>query len=146
MKLLWSANHTYLSNRANSNPSTIDILLSNNHNNLSILTSHVRLSSDHLPVTFKIYLNHVAVRDIKYRYKYDKANCKCFKQYIYDQLCLENTKSYLDSINSSNLHKFDEIIDDFVLVLRKGRETAVPQYPSTYKPANQIVLTLKYYT
>lgn len=137
----WSDNHTYLSHKANSNPSTIDLLLTNNPINVSPLTAHVRLSSDHLPVTFEVKLNHVEVNDINYKYRYDKANWKSFKRSIDDQIALENTANYLDSINASNLNKFDSFIDDFVLVLHNAREIAVPQSPNFYKPTSQIVLT-----
>lgn len=76
---------TYFSHQAN--PSTLDIILTNNRHQSSQATAHQALSSDHLPVSFKIFVSSVpTLTDVPQLFRYDKVNWKFFKEKLSNEI------------------------------------------------------------
>lgn len=98
----------YPKQSARSNPSTLDIVLSNGINIPSNLRVIQDLSSDHLPVEFELVFGPCANQDIQKRRSYANANWTLFK---------ESVKNNLDLLSVSNILTKFEIEDSLSKII-----------------------------
>lgn len=77
---------THFPVNSNSNPSTIDIILTNNKHNISDPQTSIDLTSDHLPVHFNINCSCIPIKtDVKIS-DYANANWLAFKNHLRNTL------------------------------------------------------------
>lgn len=110
------------------NPTTIDIMLTNNLHKYSQLAAHQDLSSDHLPVVFDVFIKDIPVSSpSKLNFRYDKANWKHFRDHLSENIDLIH---YSDPENLSREILIDEAIQKLNDLMLAGQELAVPKEPS----------------
>lgn len=97
---------TYFSHLGN--PSTIDIILTNNLLNYSQPCAHQELSSDHIPVTFEIYLDeNPTPAPASLALRYDKADWEVYKNFLNSKINLDIYSNPVNLNTSEKIHKFD---------------------------------------
>lgn len=108
------------------NPTTIDIILTNNLNNYSQPCAHQELSSDHIPVTFEIYLVEPTTVQENLILRYDKTDWVAFKDYLNTKIQLD---VYCNPENLNSKEKIDAAISLFTNLLLEAQDLAVPKEP-----------------
>lgn len=125
---------TYFSHQAN--PSTLDIILTNNQHQFSPLQAHQELSSDHLPVTFQIYLNgNTTPTNEALHWRYDKADWKKYKDFIGQNIDL---RFYSNPQNLNSKIKIDEAIEKLTNLMLAGEKASVPQMSTRHNDTNDL--------
>lgn len=137
--------HTYFPPQANkTTPSTVDIFLSNGLNGISNTVTINDLSSDHLPVSFKLeFYSKLKTPPPNIRC-YAKANWNLYKTYISNNLDLLTT-SQLDSKD-----QIDDSIDMLTRLIKDAEHLAIPFFKrretqSTLDNETMILIALRNY-
>lgn len=113
---------TYFSYQAN--PTTLDIVLTNNLHNMTQPIAHQDLSSDHLPVTFEICITEPIVKDETQIFRYDKANWKHFKDFIGQNINLNKESEFCKFIDKASIDKAIQSLSDLILL---ARDRSIPK-------------------
>lgn len=112
---------TYFPPQANkSSPSTIDMFLTNGYNDVSDIFTINDLSSDHLPVCFKLDFSTVFKSAPRTQRCYARANWTLYKNYINDSINLP-AASRLDA-----KCEIDDAIEQFTGLIRNAESLAIP--------------------
>lgn len=113
---------TFYSADSSRSPSTLDIILSNNLHEISDLTTLTDLSSDHLPVLFKIKNSKPIFRPQNIIFNYAAADWNLFKDYVNNHLNI----SHINHTNVSSTSEIDSMITHLNEVLSMAHNIAVP--------------------
>lgn len=92
-------------------PSTIDIAITNNLHTITQIQSMTALSSDHNPIEFKIECEHTHNND-KYKLRYDLTDWKKFQDHISRNIILSNSQPTNTDEVDSIIRTLTEIITD----------------------------------
>lgn len=103
-------------------PSTLDLVLSNNQVQMSVPITHTDLSSDHLPVTFKINSSTSATRPENTYRCYNRANWNQFSRMVNNNIDLSSR--LLSDLDEER--KIDDAILFFGNVLARAEEACIP--------------------
>lgn len=106
---------TYYSHQAN--PSTLDIVLTNNLHNMSQPIAHQELSSDHLPVTFEIHVSEPIEKEPVQVLRYDKANWRQFKDIIGQNIDLNHESAYCKLPDKESIDIAIKNLTDLILLV-----------------------------
>lgn len=107
---------TYFSHQAN--PSTLDIVLTNNLHNMTQPIAHQELSSDHLPVTFDICVTEKILKEEVEVLRYNKANWRLYKDFISRNINLNSDSDYCNLIDKPGIDKAIQNLSDLILMAR----------------------------
>lgn len=111
---------TYIPAAARSNPSTLDLILTNIPQHISHPCVINDLSSDHLPVSFNLTSSVQPLT--KKRYNFSRADWKFYKRYI-------RTHLNFDCVNVNCISEIDSHINIFTSTLLEGIKKCVPLCP-----------------
>ena len=111
--------------RGGRRPSTLDLVLSNNMVDMSSLSAMNELSSDHLPVCFKVDVSVPFDHAIPTTKCYARANWQLFQRSLNQNIDL--TSPTVTSID--NAEAIDDCIQTFTNALAEAEEIAVPAVP-----------------
>lgn len=125
--VLFSIHHpntpTYIPCDHNRTPSTLDIIISNNINQISTPQTITSLTSDHLPVAFEILNTKPTANLNHFIWDYKTANWQNFSHYINCKIDL----SMLDITNINNPHQIDNMVTSFTSIVQDARNISVPK-------------------
>ena len=127
----WPKSPTFYSSDPKKSPSTLDIILTNISHNISDPKTVTQLSSDHLPVVFKILRTKPIVIPNKSIFNYRAANWESFQNHINNNIDL--TELNLQSIkHPKQLDHMIKNINNYI-THNKAHNIAVPRIkPSLY--------------
>ena len=124
-------------------PSTLDIVLSNGLHEIENLSTQTALSSDHLPVLFKVSAESQREIPDHFIFDYKSADWNQFKLILDSRIDLDFS---LDRIENES--QIDTMIDTFTTALLEARAEAVPKtrpfrYSLVLTPEIKSLITLK---
>ena len=120
---------TYFPPQANrTNPSTIDLFLSNGLNDILNTKTVNDLSSDHLPVTFQLELFNTFKSVIPQNKCYHRADWSKFKSYLNENIDLLTVTSRLNTKED-----IDVSVEELVNLIKKAEALSVPLIKNTYR-------------
>jgi hypothetical protein len=111
----------YPPQRNRTTPSTVDLFLTNGFHNIVEVQANNELSSDHLPVTFKLELGNTFQPKTTSKRCYAKANWSTFKSYLNDKIDLLTAPYQLSSISM-----IDVSIDNLTKSIKEAENQAIP--------------------
>lgn len=117
--IIYPAEPTLIPANSRSNPSVLDMFITNVPNKLSAAIVLNNLSSDHLPVYCTYNSCCITTENLKYDYK--RANWNTFKRFLNN-----NINNLLDaSIN--NCDDIERLIIDFIKLLHDAIDSSIPK-------------------
>ena len=126
-----------------SQPSTLDIVLSNGLHEIENMSTRTELSSDHLPVLFEVSADSRREVPDHFIFDYKSADWNQFKLIFDSRIDLDFS---LDRIENES--QIDTMIDTFTAALLEARSAAVPKvrpfrYSLVLTPEIKSLITLK---
>lgn len=113
---------THFSSAANTNPSTIDLTLTNGLNEMSDPETH-QSTSDHLIVTFEVYLtDEVQLNQRRQIPNYAKADWNKYRDLV--NIVLDNDDVQLTDITDTN--QIDELITKLTDAIKFAQHRSIP--------------------
>lgn len=123
-----SSNHTYIPASSRSNPSTLDLILTNISSNISHPVALNKLGSDHLPIQFSLSFNGKHKENLIYDYNQTnwKKYSKKVKNSLKDALC------NLDLV--ATVEQIDIDVENFTEIILTSCNTSTPKtIPNKYE-------------
>uniref|UniRef100_A0A2M4CXW8 Putative reverse transcriptase n=1 Tax=Anopheles darlingi TaxID=43151 RepID=A0A2M4CXW8_ANODA len=124
---LFSIHHpdtpTYYPSDPNRAPSTLDLVISNNQNDITDIWSKSELSSDHVPFLFEIQNAQPTINPNKFYFNYKMANWDTYRNSINKNIDL--SINHLNEIN--NKDEIDKMISSLSDNISMAHDAAVPK-------------------
>jgi Reverse transcriptase (RNA-dependent DNA polymerase)/Endonuclease-reverse transcriptase len=101
-------------------PSTVDVFLTNGYNGISDVSTINDLSSDHLPVCFKVEFSSTFKSIPQSQRCYAKANWPLYKDYI------SNSIDLIPASRFDTIMQIDDAIEKFTALIKRAENLAIP--------------------